>query len=67
MGARKERQAFREFIEASIANRRAWADSADGRRVLGPGVVNIPGLQDLHFILDWLDARDAKQKRRDVR
>lgn len=29
MGARKERKAFREFIEASIANRRAWADSEE--------------------------------------
>lgn len=62
MGARKERQAFREFIEASIANRRAWADSDEGRRVLGPGMVTIPGLQDLHFILDWINARDAKRK-----
>ena len=61
MGAKKERQAFREFIEASIANRRAWADSDDGRRVLGPGMATIPGLQDLHFILDWIKARDAKR------
>jgi ferric-dicitrate binding protein FerR (iron transport regulator) len=61
MGAKKERKAFREFIEASIANRRAWADSEDGRRALGPGSPTIPGLQDLHFILDWIKARDANR------
>jgi hypothetical protein len=62
MGARKERKAFREFIEASIANRRAWAASDDGRRALGPGMPTIPGLQDLHFILDWINARDNKRR-----
>lgn len=60
MGARKERKAFREFIEASIANRRAWAESEDGRRALGPGSPTIPGLQDLHFILDWIKARERR-------
>lgn len=59
MGAKKERKAFREFIEASIANRRAWAESEDGRRALGPGTPTIPGLQDLNFVLEWIKARDA--------
>lgn len=58
MSARKERKAFRQFIEASIANRRAWAESEEGRRALGPGMPTIPGLQDLNFILEWLKARD---------
>lgn len=62
MGAKKERKAFREFIEASIASRRAWADSEDGIRTLGPGMQTIPGLQDLHFILEWIKARDANDK-----
>lgn len=62
MGARKERRAFREFIEASIKNRRSWASSEDGVRALGPGSPTVPGLQDLHFILDWINARDAKPK-----
>lgn len=59
MSARKERRAFRQFIEASIANRRAWAESDEGRRALGPGSPTIPGLQDLHFILEWIKARDT--------
>lgn len=63
MGARKERKKFKEFIEASIASRSAWASSEDGRRVLGPGSPAVPGLQDLHFILEWLNARDTKRKR----
>lgn len=62
MGARKERKAFRAFIEASIASRRAWANSDDGRRVLGPGSPTIPGLQDLQFVLEWINARDAKEE-----
>lgn len=56
-GVQKERQAFREFIKASIANRRRWADSEEGMKALGPGSPTIPGLQDLCFILDWINAR----------
>lgn len=64
MSAKKERKAFREFIEASIANRRAWASSEEGYKALGPGMPTIPGLQDLHFILDWINARDRKKGRK---
>lgn len=56
--ARNEREALRRFIKASIKNRLAWANSEDGRRVLGPGSPTVPGLQDFYAILSFLDARD---------
>lgn len=51
---------FSTFMGTSIDNRMAWANSPDGHRALGPGIPAVPGLQDLHFILKWVNARQRE-------
>lgn len=47
VGARKEREKVMKFVQALIDARLVWANSAAGRKVLGPGSPTVPGLQDL--------------------
>lgn len=37
-----------------IDARRAWAESSEGRAILGPGSPTIPGMQDLYAMKDYL-------------
>jgi hypothetical protein len=48
MGRKLDRVA--DFVDRLIAARLAWANSCEGRRVLGPGSPTVPGLQDLYAI-----------------
>lgn len=59
--ARKdEREKIRQFVRSCIDARLEWAQSEDGRRVLGPGSPTVPGLQEYYTILAYLDYRDGK-------
>lgn len=44
-----------EFVQQLIDQRREWADSEKGREVLGPGSPTIPGLQEYHRVLDYIE------------
>lgn len=46
---------IREFIEKCIKERREWASSPEGYRSLGSGSPTIPGLQEYHLILQYVN------------
>ena len=46
------------YIKKCMKERRAWADTPEGRKKLGPGSPTIPGLQEYDQILKFVQGKE---------
>lgn len=56
--SKPKRKEIVKFIRQCMDERRAWADTAEGRKRLGPGSPNIPGLQEYDQVLAFVEGRE---------
>ena len=49
------------YIERRMRERREWAASEDGRKILGPGSPTIPGLEEYDRILRFVRDYDERE------